>query len=71
MTALLRRTALVVLLPTKARIVGDWIVVDPPRHYKSKEASESEEKRRAVNGEEESAKHAQHAAHSLEFLSDR
>ena len=52
---------LVVLMPPKARQVGDWIVVDLPRHYDRKESSKSEGVERRADSEEECAKHAQHA----------
>ena len=69
---------LVVLLPPRARIApGGWVVVDLPCHYESKEPSNDERGEGRADGEEESAKHAQHAGqrfaprgHPLKFHSD-
>ena len=44
---------LTVLLPGKARQVGDWLVVDLPAHYESKERSKDEREKRTCNGEEQ------------------
>ena len=44
---------LTVLLPSKARQVGDWLVVDLPAHYESKERSKDEREKRTSDGEEE------------------
>ena len=44
---------LVVLLPPKARRVGDWVVVDLPCHYESKETSKDERDDGRADGEEQ------------------
>ena len=70
--------SLVVLLPPNARRVGDWVVVDLPCHYEGKEPSEGQRGGGRADGEEERAKHAQHAGqrfaprgHPLKFHSHR
>ena len=47
---------LVVLLPPRARVIGEWTVVDLPCHYESKESSKSERVERRAHSEEECAK---------------
>ena len=48
---------LTVLLPSKARQVGDWLVVDLPAHYESKERGKevqrAEREKRKGDGEEQ------------------
>ena len=70
---------LVVLLPPNARRVGDWVVVDLPCHYESKETSEGQRSDGRADGEEE-AKDKQYAGqrfarpprgHALKFHSER
>ena len=66
---------LVVLLPQKTRKQGERMVVEMPLHYESKEPSEGQRGEGRADGEEERAKHAQHAGQRFaprgHSLSDR
>ena len=50
---------LTVLVPPRARQVGDWVVVDLPCYYASKENSKSEGVERKADSEVECAKKKQ------------
>ena len=51
--------SLTVLLPPKARQVGEWIIVELPCHYERQESSKSKGLRRRAGSEEERKKKEQ------------